>query len=216
MDFTNTLVRDIASERPDATALFRQHKIDFCCHGDMSLSEAAARQGLDLQQLEAELGGLSVEADAPARLPTPELIAYILERYHEAHRRDLPELIGLAVRVERRHAHQPRCPHGLADLLMGMAHELEVHQQKEEILLFPMMIEDRGGMLAFPIARMTFEHDEMRHQLAALGALTQDFTPPPEACRSWRALSDGCRKFDAELREHVHLENNVLFQRFAQ
>ncbi len=34
-------------------------------------------------------------------------------------------------------------------------------------------------------------------------------------CTTWRGLYAGCRDFTDALMEHVHIENNVLFPRFA-
>jgi regulator of cell morphogenesis and NO signaling len=41
--------------------------------------------------------------------------------------------------------------------------------------------------------------------------LATGYVPPPEACATWRALYAGLEKLEAELMEHIHLENNVLF-----
>jgi regulator of cell morphogenesis and NO signaling len=38
---------------------------------------------------------------------------------------------------------------------------------------------------------------------------------PPWGCNSYRALFCELRTVDGDIREHVHLENNVLRPRFA-
>ena len=38
---------EIAVSLPGATAIFRRHKLDFCCGGAESLAGAAKRKGLD-------------------------------------------------------------------------------------------------------------------------------------------------------------------------
>ncbi|MFZ5730047.1 MAG: hemerythrin domain-containing protein, partial [Pseudomonadota bacterium] len=91
----------------------------------------------------------------------------------------------------------------------------EGHQQKEEAVLFPVMLRGGGPMIAFPIERMVAEHLDVGEQLEELARLTTDFAPPPGACTTWRALYEMCRKLDADLREHIHLENNMLFPQFA-
>ena len=102
MTTEDQLVRDIAVEVPGATAVFRRHKIDFCCKGGVPLSEAAATRGVDIASLIAELSGLQGETvEAPTE--TAELIPYILERYHEVHRQEFPEAIRMARRVEAVH-----------------------------------------------------------------------------------------------------------------
>jgi regulator of cell morphogenesis and NO signaling len=145
---------------------------------------------------------------------TPELIGHILERYHETHRREFPEAIRLARRVEAVHGAHPDCPRGLGDHLAFMADDLEAHQQKEEQVLFPLLLRGGGPLVVFPIRKMTSEHRDVDEQLAVLAALTHDFTAPTDGCGSWRELYTACRKIDADLREHMRLEEQVLFARF--
>jgi len=146
---------------------------------------------------------------------TAELIAHILERFHEVHRRDFPEAIRLARNVETVHAGQPLCPFGLAEHLRQMGDDLELHQQREEAVLFPLLLAGGGGIAALPIARMRVEHQDTVEQLLDLAALTHEFTVPPNACASWVRLIELCRKIDQDLRQHLHLEDDVLFGRFG-
>ncbi|MBR0670246.1 iron-sulfur cluster repair protein YtfE [Neoroseomonas soli] len=214
--FAGRTLSDIAANLPGATAVFRKRKMDFCCGGGVPLAEAAAAKGLDLASLEAELDALdSRAAPADAELSTEALIGRILERYHAVHRRELPELARLARRVEAVHRQNAHVPAGLADLLEEMEHELSSHMMKEERVLFPLILAGHGGSASAPIAMMRHEHDDHGAQLAQIMALTDDATPPEGACTTWRALYAGLRKFAEDLTEHVHLENNVLFPRFA-
>ncbi len=206
-------VRDIAVERPGATAVFRRHKIDFCSNGGASLSQAALQRGLSVSDLQAELDGLAADqGDLPA--DASGLITHILSRYHEVHMAELPEAVRLARRVEAVHRAKPDCPHGLADHLALILDDLQGHQHKEEAVLFPMMLQGGGAMIRFPIERMLAEHVDVGEQLDELARLTTDFAPPPGACTTWRALYEMCRKVDEDLREHMHIENNVLFPKF--
>ncbi len=204
---------DIAASLPGSTAIFRRHKLDFCCGGSESLERAARKKGLDPASIEAELGRLS-----PERTSIPDsvegLIGHILERYHQVHRREMPELHDLAIRVERVHADHPAAPVGLSDLLARMQAELESHMGKEEQVLFPLMLAGGNPMIVHPIGMMRHEHDEHGEQLRALAALTGDMTSPDGACNSWRALYAGLAKLAEDLTEHIHTENNILFPRF--
>jgi len=204
---------DIAASLPGSTAVFRRLKLDFCCGGSESLAEAAGKKGLDTAAIEAELAGL-----APARNQVPDsvddMIDYILERFHEVHRPEFPELRMLALRVEEVHAAHPAVPAGLADLLARMNSEMESHMEKEEQMLFPMMRAGGNPMIVHPIAVMRYEHDEHAEALKALAALTNDITLPEGACNTWRALYGGLGKLAEDLTEHMHVENNILFPRF--
>jgi regulator of cell morphogenesis and NO signaling len=205
---------EIATALPGATAIFRRHKLDFCCGGGVPLAEATTRRGLPLAEIEAELAALAPEA---AVLPqdTEELITLIEQRYHATHRRELPELVRLARRVEAVHAQNPEVPAGLAALLAAMEEELLSHMAKEEQVLFPLM--RRGGhpMITHPISVMRHEHDGHAEHLRELDRLTDGGVPPAGACNTWRALFAGTRKLAEDLQQHMHIENNILFPRFG-
>ena len=212
--FADRNIGEIAATLPGATAIFRRHKLDFCCGGGIPLAEAAAKRAAPLGQIEADLAALT-PSDAVLPQSTGALIDLIVERYHDTHRRELPELISLARRVERVHAANPDVPAGLSDLLTRMEAELGDHMAKEENVLFPMM--RRGGhpMIGQPIAMMRDEHDDHGEHLEAMDRLTHGGVPPAGACNTWRALYAGTRKLAEDLTEHVHIENNILFPRFV-
>ncbi|MDI5935232.1 iron-sulfur cluster repair protein YtfE [Halomonas kalidii] len=201
---------------PGATRVFHDHNIDFCCGGRISLREAAERAGLAPDALVAELealpGGASDELDWQSA-SNDVLIDHLLTRYHDVHRQQLPELVRMARRVEQVHGERDTCPSGLADLLTTIHQEMESHMQKEEQILFPMLRRGMGAQARGPIAVMRHEHDDHGEHLAQLLALTDDITPPKGACTTWRALYTGLHEFRNDLMQHIHLENNLLFER---
>lgn len=210
-------VGEIAAALPGATAVFRRFGLDFCCKGDVPLEDSARLRGIELGEVEQALASLNPTARDEAPRETVPLIAHIRARYHEVHRRELPELVTLARRVEAVHAKHPDTPRGLADLLERIQQELESHMRKEELILFPAMAraEAADGGLEAPISCMRHDHDDHGNNLRELEALTHDFALPAGACRSWQALYAGCAKLVDDVMEHIHLENNLLFPRFA-
>lgn len=82
-----------------------------------------------------------------------------------------------------------------------------------EQILFPMIARGIRGMAADPINVMRREHESHGEGLARLRALTGDMTPPDNACNTWRALYLGLEELVTDLMDHIHLENNVLFER---
>lgn len=215
-DFASRTLADIACTLPGATALFRAEKLDFCCGGQVPLADAMAARQKDPAPLIASLEALAAQArpvDEPQDVDG--MIDMILERFHETHRREIPELLRMARRVEAVHRDNPEVPAGLADMLERIGAELESHMQKEEQVLFPMMRKGGHPMIAGPISVMLSEHDDHGENLRALEAITDDFTPPADACTTWRALYAGARKLTDDVMEHIHTENNKLFPRFA-
>src|SRR5208337_4696440 len=88
---------EIAASLPGATAVLRRHKLDFCCGGSESLEQAARHNGLALERIEAELASLAHDQVAVPE-SVEDLIQLILDRYHQVHRREMPELHKLALR----------------------------------------------------------------------------------------------------------------------
>lgn len=205
-------IGEIAAGLPGATAVFRAARLDYCCGGAATLAAAAQQGGVDLAELIDRLEALGAPA-AQTPETAPELIEFILSRFHEVHRRELAELQKLARRVEQVHAAHPAVPRGLTALLETVAVDLDSHMMKEEQVLFPMM-QAGHPMVAGPMAMMEFEHGEHAETLRRLEALTGHMTAPDDACGSWRALYAGLRKFADDLREHIHTENNLLFPLF--
>ena len=153
--------------------------------------------------------------DGWAQAGSTALIEHIVRCYHDGHRTQFPQAIALARRVEAVHADHPRCPRGLADDLAIMADHLMSHQGREEAVLFPMMLAGGSPMIRHPVARMKEEHRDVDDQLLRLAVLTTDFTPPVDACATWRSLYRACHEIADDLREHMRLENDILFPRFA-
>jgi regulator of cell morphogenesis and NO signaling len=212
---TERTLGEIASRLPGSTAVFRRLKLDFCCGGNVTLAEAAMRKGVAADAVADELLALDPSSYPAAPNEAVALIDHILARYHDVHRRELPELIRLARRVEAVHRDHPDVPAGLADALEEMSRELEAHMQKEEQILFPLMRVGGDLMIAHPIARMRVEHDEHGERLRTIERLSRNGVVPEGACPTWRALYAGVRKLVDDLMEHIHLENNVLFPRFV-
>ena len=86
------------------------------------------------------------------------------------------------------------------------------HLFKEEAVLFPMIEAGAGSRAATPIHILEAEHEDHGESLRAIRRLTSDFQLPPEACATWIALYQRLEEFEAELMEHIHLENNILFR----
>jgi regulator of cell morphogenesis and NO signaling len=208
---------DLAAANPSATRVFLRHRLDFCCGGRRSLADACNKAGLDPASIVAELEHEASRGDTAThwdRRPQSELADHIEAHYHAALRRDLPPLIEAARKVERVHAQKPKVPTGLADVLTEFFSDMQRHMEKEEKILFPMIRRGaRGEAVYMPVRVLESEHDSHRVQLARVRELTDDLQLPAHACATWTALYRGLETVEAELMQHIHLENNILFSR---
>lgn len=140
-----------------------------------------------------------------------ELIDNILERFHNTHREDLQFLIPLADKVESVHADTDNAPKGLASFLRSMLSELENHMQKEEQILFPMIKNGQGAMAQGPIHVMQHEHVDHQENLDKLKETAHGYVLPEGACGSWTTLYQRVEKLENDLRQHIQIENEILF-----
>jgi regulator of cell morphogenesis and NO signaling len=174
---------------------------------EVSACEASAMES----GVNFKAGLAMILADRPK---TRDLIGHIIGRYHEAHRRELPILIGLSDKVESRHRGHPQMPANLSRILQTMLLELEMHMCKEEHIVFALIMEGQGPLIGNAIDMMMTDHEDHSTMLRELRALTSDCQPPADACDDWRRLYTGLRKLIDDLVAHIQLENNVLFPRF--
>lgn len=214
MTTTSTLA-ELATTHPAASRVFQRFGLDYCCGGRKTLSDVCATKGLDPGRILAAIADEEARVDLPRwdNAPLPELIHFIVERYHQTLRAEFPALIAQAARVENRHGDKPSCPRGLRDLLEDMHASVVEHLEKEERVLFPLILDGYGRRAGGPVRVLEAEHDDHGLHLARVRQLTHNLTPPADACPTWRALYLRLGALEGELMDHIHLENNVLFPR---
>lgn len=145
--------------------------------------------------------------------PPVAIIEFILTRFHDPLRRDLPGLVERAREVEAAERGKPLAPVGLAEHLEQVRLAVEDHLAKEEKILFPLILAGRGSLALMPIRVMMSEHGDHLHDLARTRHLTHDFTLPETASARWQDLYQDLQGLEDDLNQHIGLEDNVLFTR---
>lgn len=226
-NFENKTVREIAIEAPLTIRVFSNHKIDFCCGGRVSFAEACEKAGADptlvMLQLEKAIDS-APETGVEAQKTASELIAHIVQTHHEFTRSEIARLRALAEKVFSRHGDTQPELWEVRNIFNELADELLSHMRKEEMMLFPYIEQmeraaDAHGMppmppfgtVRNPVRMMMFEHDQAGDMLRRLRALSSDYTAPDWACPSYKGLYAGLEFLEADLHQHIHLENNILF-----
>jgi regulator of cell morphogenesis and NO signaling len=214
-------VGEIAARFPGSVRVFEKHRIDFCCGGKVPLEEACGKRGLDpaalLEEIQAVTAAPAADATDWQSADLGALMDHILTTHHAYMKAELPRLEAMLAKVAAAHGER----HGevlgpLAATFAAMKEELDGHLMKEEMVLFPLI---RGlqpshcGSVRNPIRVMLMEHDSAGEALVRMRQLTADYTPPADACNTFRALYFELAEMEADLHRHIHLENNILFPR---
>jgi regulator of cell morphogenesis and NO signaling len=221
----STIGRIVADDFRTA-AVFQKHGIDFCCGGNRPVADACAERGVDQLLLVQEL-----EAAAASGPDVPRFNAWDLEfltRYivtnHHAYVRQAIETIGAHTsKVADVHGEHHPETREIAGLFRAIADEMTGHMAREERVLFPyidaLAAARRGGPMpvapfgtvANPIRMMEHEHESAGATMAAIRRLSADYVPPADACTTYQVAWKELLAFEADLHQHVHLENNILF-----
>lgn len=153
------------------------------------------------------------------------LIGHIVGQHHRYVREHQPILAGWLDKLVTRHgATHPELIE-IREVFETLSRELLQHMAKEENILFPYIerlssatpngprasLRSPFGTILNPIRAMEQEHYAADNLLARLRALTGGYQPPEDGCTTYRVCFEGLARFEADLRQHVHLENDVLF-----
>jgi regulator of cell morphogenesis and NO signaling len=228
----NKTVGEIAAEFPSTTRIFEKLKIDYCCGGTRTLKAACEEAGVQLEEVSLSLENAAMPTADPAaakdwnRQPLSDLIDHIQSTHHSFTRTELARLDPLLEKVESVHGGNHPELSQIRHLFQGLSGELTLHLHKEEVILFPFIarLEEAVkegkpvpippfGTLHNPVGMMEREHEQAGKALEEMRRLSRNYTLPPEGCVSFRTLYQALPEFEADLHQHIHLENNILFPR---
>lgn len=207
--------------------VFQQHGLDFCCGGNRTIKEACKKKDLNPDEIFRDLEQIKtsgIKEDNYSQWSLDFLVDYIVNNHHKFTRNKLPEIGKYAKKVAKVHGERHEELNEIYYEFTMLHTEIFNHLDKEERILFPYIKElveaDKNdkkpkvpefGEAANPIAMMEDEHDEAGDSMAKIRKLSNDFTPPPDACTTYRLLYQNLEGFEKDLHKHVHLENNILF-----
>lgn len=220
----NSLVGDFVVERPARSRVFERLGIDYCCGGRQSLATACRGKGLDPQEVIEALdrGAEPTHGEDPAAMTLTQLADHIERTHHAWLRGELSRLHALIEKVAQAHSDGYAWLRQLSAVFETLQAELESHTLKEERVLFPLIRQIEAGVpipsvmmigIEQPVHCMETEHASAGRALETMRRLSSDYTPPPEACNTFRAMLDGLAELEADMHLHVHKENNILFPR---
>jgi len=207
--------------------LFKEVDIDFCCGGKMSLEEACNQKGLNPDTLIEKIGNLSETPDQSGRNYSDWdlgfLIDYIINNHHIYVRKTLPELSFYTNKIASVHGDIHPELIEVAKIFHQIKTELSQHLAKEEEVLFPAIrsalidgSEESKAIISSEILRMGNEHEFAGGSMDQINKLTKGYSLPEGACQTYSVCFQMLSQFENDLHIHVHLENNILFNKALQ
>jgi regulator of cell morphogenesis and NO signaling len=234
MSFTSeTKVKDIALSNPAATQILEDAELDYCCGGGKSLHEACLHADVPAEEILNRLRENSRDitpGDANwTSAPLSDLTRHIRERHHRYVREAIVRVQTLLEKVGAKHGENHPEITDIQRLFTEVGREMIMHMRKEEQILFPYIDALEKATSAHssveppffqtvrnPIHAMMKEHDAAGELVKQIRNASSEYTAPADACTSYKALYQDLREFEADLHQHVHLENNILFPRAVE
>jgi len=219
-------VGEVVAEDYRRASVFKAFGIDFCCGGGRTIRAACEEVGADYEALAEALAEAAHRipdgAPDPASLELDGLIDHIVGVHHDYVRASVPVLREFSAKVARVHGQRDPQLHEIRDLVEELARELVQHMDEEEGVHFPRIAALSAarahgvhGDVGVSTQPLEDDHDRAGELMRRVRSLSDGFTPPPDACATYRATYAKLEEFEADLHRHVHLENNVLFPRAA-
>jgi regulator of cell morphogenesis and NO signaling len=214
----------IVTQNHQTVPVLEKYNLDFCCKGKRTLQQACEEKGISVEDLLLELEGAT---SSPSKvLPFTEmnheqLISYILIHHHFYVKQSMPIILSHIEKVATKHGDRFPYMSKVMELFITIYEEMTQHMQKEEAILFP-RIKEIGQLtnqnpaidaayIGGPVNVMEAEHEQAGEILYTIRQLTNNYTPPEDACTTFRVCLAELKEFEEDLHRHVHLENNLLF-----
>ena len=227
MDLQNAFIGDIVAEDFRTAAIFKRHKIDFCCNGGRTIEVACTAKKIDpaviykaIDELPKGNGGDIDFSSWPL-----DLLADYVERIHHRYVEEKTPIIQ-AFLDKLCKVHGGRHPElfEIKELFDASAQDLGAHLKKEELILFPFiknmvkakqtgepLKQPQFGSVENPVSMMKHEHNVEGERFRKIAEITDDYTPPADACNTYRVAFAMLQEFEDDLHRHIHIENNILF-----
>ncbi len=228
-----TTVGEIVANNYLAAEIFTKYGIDFCCGGGISLQKASEKSALQSDRLISELNQIGKKESGLnqnfAAWEIDYLIKHIIQTHHRFVRIKTEEISLYAKKVARVYGEQYPENITISENFESLSAELMQHLLDEENIVFPLISEiaakrksgqevpsDLVEKLQNELIHMVSDHDGAGQAIKEIRELSNQFTPPSDACTTYRILYKNLELFEEDLHMHVHLENNILFKKAEQ
>ncbi|MFT3747713.1 MAG: DUF542 domain-containing protein [Agriterribacter sp.] len=225
-------IGEIAAKDMRKAAIFKAKGIDYSCGGNKTLAQATAEAGITEEELKIALenaGNQPLTASQDIAKWSPEFLTdYISNTHYQYIRENIETICGLTEKVANRHGNQHPELYRLLQSVPAFLQNLLVHINKEEKTFFPVIRQKAGKkkdssipvvyeeeLITQSILLLQKEHYIMAEDLAYFRKITNGYALPEEACNSYTYLYKKLLELEDDLKQCLHLENNILFPKAA-
>ncbi|HVO76063.1 MAG TPA: iron-sulfur cluster repair di-iron protein [Ignavibacteriaceae bacterium] len=227
-EYSSLTLSQIVTKNYKAAEVFERYGLDFCCRGNKLISDACSEKGLNKEDIFTELKSLQWKGDTKHfnfnEWDLSILTDYIINKHHVYLKKMIPVIAAHTQKVASVHGENHPETIEIAKHFSVVYKDLKQHMMKEEQMLFPFIKYLAGaeqnnsavekpffGTVKNPVRMMEIEHRNAGDEMFEIRNLSGNYTPPEDACNTYKVCFQELKEFEEDLHQHVHLENNILF-----
>ncbi len=231
-NITEQSIASLVLKNHQIVPVLEKYSIDYCCRGRGNLADACREKGLDLSTVLSEMDAVQ-KPDGGKMMPfeqmsQAQLVNHIIINHHYYVKNAMPVISNHLEKIARKHGELYANMIEVKELFEAVKTEMEQHMQKEELVLFPRIVQAEKELaarphgifakndLSAPIFMMEREHEHAGDGMFEIRRLTNNYSIPAGACTTFQVCLAELSEFENDLHQHVHLENNILFPRALQ
>jgi regulator of cell morphogenesis and NO signaling len=229
----NQIIGELVAKDYRTASVFKKYGIDFCCQGNRTITDACQKKNIDSKSVVNDLDAIiQAQGDNTTDYkswPLDLLADYIEKKHHRYVVEKTAEILPYLDKICRVHGERHPELFEINEHFNKTAGELAMHMKKEELILFPFVrklvqakqegsnvIAPPFGTVQNPIAAMMQEHSNEGARFRIIDELSNNYTPPQDACNTFRVTFALLNEFEQDLHLHIHLENNILFPKAVE
>lgn len=220
----------VVKDHPNTIGFLNNLHLDYCCGGHESISIAIKEKGMDVEKFLKELNEVAArpttahadvheDIDSFKELSVNDMLDDLEATHHVTDRQLMAETEELLNKILIVHyLHHGEMLTKLHHLYAGLKAELEEHFAKEERLVFPLMRQHPHPdkeTLDF-VKGLEDEHTGAGDIIKEIYQLTDNFTPPADACPTFQRTYQVMESLFDDIFIHIFKENSIAFPEYAE
>lgn len=205
---------------PQASDLFQKFEINFCCKGDLSIDSQCKEKNLETPKVVQELNKKYAEwkrEEERKSIFSSMGLTQLTEEIFLKQRKLSDELSSLKQYVERVslvHGQEQAHLKVLEEEYMNLSDLINSHFEEE--LIFISLMKDPATKADLDLAKVKDKLRESKEAIEKLALelsqLTDDFTPPINACGTYRVTYSRLGQVLKDIRGHIDIDENLFIQ----
>lgn len=229
--FENKLIADIVIDNINTSKIFKKHNIDYCVEGNSNIVNVCEKKNINIKKILDQLNAVNDNVYYLQNYDSWELsflIHFLSEIHHDYKEENILLLKEYGQKVFDMYGAQFQELLEINNLIQSITEEVLEHMKNEETILFPYIealiqlekenvkVKSSDILKSRNIEDFEDDHSKIRAAFQKIKQVSNNYLIPENVCDSFKLLYIKLQKFDDELQDHIHIENNILLPKVKE